>query len=412
MIILIFSLSAHSSTRTSNKLWKNGSRYACLDYANIMIQARRPRRPLTAPYALSALCALAGLLLIMGLVANPALAREKRPKATHRPPVMLANPEVQAFIDEMQARHGFEPAPLSQLFETQRPDNRVIRIMAPAPVQLTPDWQSYRARFVNSRRINRGLQFWEAHAETLHRAADTYGVPPEIIVAIIGVETEYGRNMGSFNIFNALATIGFYGERRREFFRSELEQYLLLTRDNNMDLTTTRGSFAGALGIPQFMPSSQRRWGVDFDGDGRVDLIHSPTDAIGSVGNFLKSHGWIKGETAVVSAIAPDPLPEAYQKVDIKPAIAISQFRDAGFDFGESGLTAGLPDAPATLVSLSSPKMATEYWLGFNNYYVITRYNRSAAYAMSVIELASAIRQARGAPDTRTKTESEQGIGG
>lgn len=408
MIILIFSLSAHSSTRTSNKLWKNGNRYACSDYANIMIQARRPRRTHTA---LSALFALAGLLLIMGLLGNPVQAREKRPKATQRPPIMLVNPEVQAFIDDMQARHGFEPAPLSQLFETQRPDNRVIRIMAPAPVQLTPDWQSYRARFVNSRRINRGLQFWEANAETLHRAAETYGVPPEIIVAIIGVETEYGRNMGNFNIFNALATIGFYGERRREFFRSELEQYLLLARDNSMDLTTTRGSFAGALGIPQFMPSSQRRWGVDFDGDGKVDLIHSPTDAIGSVGNFLKSHGWIKGETAVISVIAPDPLPEAYQKVDIKPAIAVTQFRDSGFGFGEQGLTAGLADAPATLVSLSSPKIATQYWLGFNNYYVVTRYNRSAAYAMSVIELAEAIRQARGTPDSSATTELEQRIG-
>lgn len=409
MIILIFSLSAHSSTRTSNKLWKNGNRYACSDYANIMIQARRPRRTHTA---LSALFALAGLLLIMGLLGNPVQAREKRPKATQRPPIMLVNPEVQAFIDDMQARHGFEPTPLSQLFETQRPDNRVIRIMAPAPVQLTPDWQSYRARFVNSRRINRGLQFWEGHAETLHRAAETYGVPPEIIVAIIGVETEYGRNMGNFNIFNALATIGFYGERRREFFRSELEQYLLLARDNSMDLTTTRGSFAGALGIPQFMPSSQRRWGVDFDGDGKVDLIHSPTDAIGSVGNFLKSHGWIKGETAVISVIAPDPLPEAYQKVDIKPAIAVTQFRDSGFGFGEQGLTAGLADAPATLVSLSSPKIATQYWLGFNNYYVVTRYNRSAAYAMSVIELAEAIRQARGTPDSSATTELEQRIGG
>ena len=409
MIILIFSLSAHSSTRTSNKLWKNGTRYACSDYANIMIQSRRPRRTHTA---LSALFALAGLLLIMGLLGNPVQAREKRPKATQRPPIMLVNPEVQAFIDDMQARHGFEPTPLSQLFAPQRPDSRVIRIMAPAPVQPEPAWRPYRARFVHSRRINRGLQFWEGHAETLHRAAETYGVPPEIIVAIIGVETEYGRNMGNFNIFNALATIGFYGERRREFFRSELEQYLLLARDNSMDLTTTRGSFAGALGIPQFMPSSQRRWGVDFDGDGKVDLIHSPTDAIGSVGNFLKSHGWIKGETAVISVIAPDPLPEAYQKVDIKPAIAVTQFRDSGFGFGEQGLTAGLPDAPATLVSLSSPKIATQYWLGFNNYYVVTRYNRSAAYAMSVIELAEASRQARGTPDSSATTELEQRIGG
>ena len=370
-----------------------------------MIQAFRPRRPRIS------VCAMAALLVLTNLIANPAFAREKanqgRHKSVQRPPVMLQNPEVQNFVDEMQARHGFEPSSLNQLFESQRPDSRVIRIMAPAPVQLTPDWQNYRARFVNSRRINRGLQFWEAHSDTLNRAAETYGIPPEVIVAIIGVETEYGRNMGGFNIFNALATIGFYGERRRDFFRSELEQYLLLARDNAMDLNTTRGSFAGALGIPQFMPSSQRRWGVDFDHDGRVDLIHSPVDAIGSVGNFLQSHGWVKGETSVVPVIVPDPLPLAFQKVEVKPGISLAQFREAGFEFSDSRI----PDAPATLVSLSSPKAATEYWLGFNNYYVITRYNRSAAYAMSVIELAEAIRQARGIPNVRETADSEQRIG-
>ena len=336
------------------------------------------------------LALLAGLSLL--LLPQVAQARSQKHKAPPAQPPMLQNPAVQAFIQDMSERHGFDQATLSAEFAYQRPNAQVIRIMAPAPTQLTPNWVAYRERFVNSRRINRGLQFWEAYADTLDKAAREYGVPAEIIVAIIGVETEYGRNMGSFNILNALASIGFYGERRREFFQSELEQYLLLARDNAMDLDTTRGSFAGALGIPQFMPSSQRRWGVDFDGNGKVDLIHSPVDAIGSVANFLKSHGWAKGEMPVISVTPPEPLPAEFEKVDVKPGIRLEQYRDAGFGFAakESDRT------PATLVTLSSPKAATQYWLGFNNYYVITRYNRSAAYAMSVIELGDAIRLARG----------------
>ncbi len=304
---------------------------------------------------------------------------------------MSTNPEIQSFINEMQEKHGLDSASLTQLFDHQRPDRRVIKIMAPAPAQLTPNWVAYRSRFVNSRRINRGVQFWQAYATDIARAEEQFGIPAEIIVAIIGVETEYGRNMGSFSVLNALATIGFYGERRREFFRSELEQYLLLARENQMDLAGTRGSFAGAMGIPQFMPSSQRRWGVDFDGDGRVDLRESPVDAIGSVANFLKSHGWITGQAMVLNVEPPTPFPEAFEKVDIKPSMTLEAFHAAGFTFSSS-----LSDHTlATLVSLSTPTAPNQYWLGLQNYYVITRYNRSAAYAMSVIELGRAIRTAR-----------------
>ena len=351
--------------------------------------------------------ALVALMIGVILINAPAMAGSKKSKAPPTQPPMLQNPAVQAFIQDMSDRHGFDQAALSAQFADQRPNAQVIRIMAPAPAQLTPNWVAYRERFVNSRRINRGIQFWDAYADTLDKASREYGVPPEIIVAIIGVETEYGRNMGSFNILNALASIGFYGERRREFFQSELEQYLLLARDNAMDLDTTRGSFAGAMGIPQFMPSSQRRWGVDFDGNGKVDLIHSPVDAIGSVANFLKSHGWAKGETPVISVTLPDPLPAEFEKVDVKPGIRLAQYRDAGFRFVSNDTDQTL----ATLVTLTSPKAPTQTWLGFNNYYVITRYNRSAAYAMSVIDLGDAIRQARstmanGAPANADATSS------
>ena len=340
------------------------------------------------------------LLLLIGCLAFSAAAKTTKPapKLHTNPhpiqqPTMNTNGELQDFMRQMQETHGFSAEWLAAAFTDQRPDARVIKIMAPAPAQLTPNWTAYRARFVNQRRISRGVNFWADNAATLEKAARQYGVPAEIMVAIIGVETEYGRNMGSFSVLNALATLGFYGERRREFFQSELEQYLLLARDNQLDLNNTRGSFAGAMGIPQFMPSSQRRWGVDYDGDGRLDLAHSATDAIGSVGNFLKSHGWSSGDQAVIAVNAPNPLPSNFEKVDIKPGVPLESYKEAGFIFNThlSGNT------PATLVSLSTPNAPTDYWLGLNNYYVITRYNRSAAYAMSVIELGAAIRTARDA---------------
>ena len=333
-------------------------------------------------------------LLICGLVLpteSAAKTKTKKAPVEAKQPFMSSNPDVQQFIVDMQERHGFDSASLTTLFNQQRPDSRVVSIMAPAPTQLTPNWAAYRSRFVNQRRINRGIDFWDAYADQLTRAEKQFGVPAEIIVAIIGVETEYGRNMGSFSVLNALATIGFYGERRREFFQSELEQYLLLARENQLDLANTKGSFAGAMGIPQFMPSSQRRWGVDFDGDGRIDLRQSPIDAIGSVGNFLKSHGWQTDQIAVIPVMAPNPLPSSFEKVDIKPGISLEAYQTAGFTFS----TKLRDDTLATLVSLSTPNQATAYWLGLQNYYVITRYNRSAAYAMSVIDLGAAIRNAR-----------------
>lgn len=333
--------------------------------------------------------ALSTMLVSLTLWHSHAEARTKH--RTPSAPLMLENAEVTDFIKLMSERHGFDQRTLTASFDKQRPDARIIRIMAPAPAQLTPNWLAYRERFVNTRRINRGLQFWDNYADTLDKAVREYGVPAETIVAIIGVETEYGRNMGSFNVLNALASIGFYGERRREFFQSELEQYLLLARDNAMDLATTRGSFAGAMGIPQFMPSSQRRWGVDYDGNGRIDLAQSPVDAIGSVANFLKSHGWQKDEATVIPVTVPQPLPMVFEKVDVKPGVSLAQYKEAGFDFSTSLRDGTL----ATLVALSSPQAPTQYWLGLNNYYVITRYNRSAAYAMSVIELGKAIREAR-----------------
>ena len=203
-------------------------------------------------------------------------------------------PDVREFVTEMVERHGFAARKLESLFARAHYQGAVVTAMTPLPAGAR-SWQTYRANFLSERRIDAGVQFWRNHAGRLARARATYGVPPEIIVAIIGVETEYGRNQGGFRVVDALATLAFDYPRRAEFFRSELEQLLLLGRESRIDVERLRGSFAGAIGIPQFMPGSIRKYAVDFDNDGRLDLAGSAADAIGSVANFLKEHGWVAG---------------------------------------------------------------------------------------------------------------------
>jgi membrane-bound lytic murein transglycosylase B len=227
--------------------------------------------------------------------------------------------EVQSFIAEMQQRHGFDAASLHAEFARQGPDETVLRLIKPPTHPTQRSWQRYRARFLTPRRITHGLDFWREHGATVARAAGEYGVPPQIIVAIIGVETEYGRNTGSFNVFNALATLAFRYPPRRDFFRDELEQFLLLARDNRLDLATTTGSFAGAIGIPQFMPGSERRHAIDYDGDGRVDLAASTDDAIGSVARFLANHGWQADRPIAVPARNGERAPGEWLAAGIKP---------------------------------------------------------------------------------------------
>jgi membrane-bound lytic murein transglycosylase B len=212
-------------------------------------------------------------------------------------------------------------------------------------------------------------------------------VPPEIIVAIIGVETEYGGNTGNFRVLEALATLAFHYPRRADFFRTELEQFLLLARENGMDPVNMRGSFAGAIGIPQFMPGSQRRYAVDFDGDQKIDLSSSVDDAIGSVGRFLEQHGWQAGQPIAVLARARGEPERNLIEAGIQPTLLVAEL-------AQQGITADADaQATVTLVDLVSPGRPTEYWLGYNNFYVITRYNRSSFYAMSVFQLAAAIRE-------------------
>ena len=294
----------------------------------------------------------------------------------------------------MHERHGFDTADLVRQFAAVRSNAVVLRAIRPAAVpEQQRSWQRYRARFLNDRRLTHGLKFLDEHGATLARAQALYGVPQEIIVAIIGVETEYGRTTGSFRVLEALATLAFDYPPRAPFFRSELEQFLLLARENGIDALDYKGSYAGAIGIPQFMPSSQRRYAVDFDGDGHIDLRGSATDAIGSVASFLSMHGWQPGQTVALPAGVDGDTRELVA-AGIKPWLSLREIHDKGARAMIADDTA-LVDQPVALIDLVTPDQPTEYWLGFNNFYVITRYNRSSFYAMSVFQLAESLREAR-----------------
>jgi membrane-bound lytic murein transglycosylase B len=302
-----------------------------------------------------------------------------------------AEQAVADFIARMQSRHGFAAAELLRYFAVIEPNASVLRAIAPAAVpEQQRSWERYRERFVNSRRADGGLRFWRDNREALQRAEADYGVPPEIVCAIIGVETEYGSNRGGFKVFEALATLAFHYPRRAEFFREELEAFLLLARDAGVDPLSLRGSYAGAIGIPQFMPSSIRRFAVDYDGDGRIDLVHSSSDAIGSVAAFLAGHGWQPGAPVALPAhVDGDPAPLI--AAGLKPSFALRELAQRGVLTGISG------DADArrtaALVDLTTPDAATEYWAAFDNFWVITRYNRSSFYAMAVFQLAQTLRE-------------------
>ncbi len=315
-------------------------------------------------------------------------------KTAHQSPPFSADPDVRAFIVAMHEQHGFDVAHLTRQFAGIRSNATILRAIRPAAVpEQQRSWQRYRERFVNDRRIRNGLRFWQDNDAELARAEAIYGVPPEIITAIIGVETEYGRNMGKFVVLEALATLAFDYPPRAAFFRSELEQFLLMARENGVNPLEIKGSYAGAIGIPQFMPSSQRRYAVDFDGDDRIDLRRSITDAIGSVARFLNIHGWQgRAPVAVPAIVAGDPTPLI--AAGLKPGLPLPELAKQGVT--ARGDTQQFGELPAALIDLVTPDQVTEYWIGFDNFYVITRYNRSSFYAMSVFQLAEALRAAQG----------------
>ena len=307
--------------------------------------------------------------------------------AAQTPPSFASEPEVIDFARDLEQRQGFNADELLAQFAQTRPNAKVLQLIKPPTSPLQRSWERYRPRFLNERRINGGVRFWQENQAMLARARALYGVPEEIIVAIIGVETEYGRNTGGFRVLEALATLAFHYPLRAEFFRTELEQFLLLARENNLDPLAVKGSFAGAIGIPQFMPGSQRRYAVDFDGDQRIDLGNSVDDAIGSVGRFLEQHGWQAGQGIALPASSQGEPERSLLEAGLRPSLKVAELSSKGV------ISDADPAATVALIDLVSPGRETEYWLGFDNFYVITRYNRSSFYAMSVFQLAEEIRK-------------------
>ncbi|MEZ5573399.1 MAG: lytic murein transglycosylase B [Halioglobus sp.] len=295
------------------------------------------------------------------------------------------NPAARVVVEELVTEEGFDREQLLQVFaEAERKDGILEAIARPA--ERTKPWYEYRAIFLNQKREDQGVEFFKEHRATLERAEREFGVPAEIIVAIIGVETYYGRVAGSYRVIDALSTLAFDYPPRSPFFTSELKHFLILTRDQGLDPTDMVGSYAGAMGFGQFMPSSYRSYAIDFDGDGVIDIWKNPVDAIGSVANYFKRHGWRPGETVVVAADASADTPDSIfvaSRDQLKPQKTVAQFAN-------EGVVARVkldPDALATAMKFELPN-GYEYWLGLHNFYVITRYNQSAMYAMSVYQLS------------------------
>ncbi|NQX89814.1 MAG: lytic murein transglycosylase B [Halioglobus sp.] len=298
------------------------------------------------------------------------------------------HPAATALVDELVVEEGFDRAALTRIFaEAERKDSILEAIARPA--EKTKPWYEYRAIFLNDKREKQGVEFYREHRDTLQRAEREFGVPAALIVAVIGVETSYGRNMGSYRVLDALSTLGFDYPPRSEFFTSELKHYLILTRDQGVDPTRMKGSYAGAMGYGQFMPSSYRAYAIDFDGDEIIDIWRNPVDAIGSVANYFKAHGWRSGETVVAQADAAADTPAdifVRSRKDLKPVRTIAQLAAAGVVARQTLNPQAL--AIAMRFELES---GYQFWLGLHNFYVITRYNHSAMYAMSVYQLSQAI---------------------
>ncbi|WP_035372825.1 lytic murein transglycosylase B [Pseudoduganella violaceinigra] len=345
----------------------------------------------------------------LGLAAAPAAnaaahAPAKSAKAPKKPAIDYSGEfvnfgqwkDVQQFMGDLEQKHGIPLAESEKLFLELRYIDAAVQLVKPAPPGKPKNWQAYSARFIEPKRIRAGIDFWNANRDALARAEALYGVPAEIIVGIIGVETLYGRDMGKFRVLDVLATLAFSypptpnREVRMAFFRSELEAAIVSSRQAGLDPLALTGSYAGAVGLPQFMPGNIYTLGVDFDNDGKVDLRNSPSDAIGSVANFLVAHGWKRD----------DPAPLAYPAT-MSPERAWEKYLNGGLDpkyRGEELLAAGvhpatdLPPGMYGLVDLQNGSEATEYWVGSNNFFSITKYNRSYFYAMSVVELGKAIK--------------------
>jgi len=291
--------------------------------------------------------------------------------------------DVRNFVNDMVKKHRFDEQMLMHWMNSVEQQKTALEAIA-RPAEGKP-WKDYRPIFITNKRISKGVEFWRKHKDVLSQAEQRYGVPAEIIVAIIGVETFYGKRSGSYPVLDALTTLGFDYPPRASFFRKELEQFLLMSREERFDPRTLKGSYAGAMGMPQFISSSFRSYAVDFDGDGTRDLWGSTADAIGSVANYFSRHGWRNGAPVISRAQVSDSARPLASK-RMRPEKSIAEYKQVGvvplsnFNDQESAILLGLEG-----------KNGQEYWLGLNNFYVITRYNHSPLYAMAVYQLGQAV---------------------
>ena len=329
------------------------------------------------------------VISLLGSLAAPSCAASVSRQGVVQRGDYLARPDVQEFLDSMVEEHDFDHDQLEKLFAQVHRQDRVLEAIA-RPAEAKP-WKDYRPIFLTDARIEGGVDFWHANEELLARAESEMGVAPEYVVAIIGVETFYGQRTGSFRVLDTLTTLGFDYPPRADFFRRELEQYLLLTREETLDPLELTGSYAGAMGKGQFISSSYRMYAVDFDGDGRRDLWGSVADAVGSVANYFRRHGWEHGAPVTVPAAVTgsEDAHELLVSAGVKPTLSLPELAAAGIRPAEA---LGDDSESVSVIELDGAN-GVEYWIGFDNFYVITRYNRSPLYAMAVHQLAQEIRR-------------------
>lgn len=296
-------------------------------------------------------------------------------------------PDVVAFAQEMQQRHGFDQTEVLALLAQAEKKQKILDAIA-RPAEKAKPWKEYRKIFITDARIQGGVDFWLAHEQELATISQRYQVEPQMIVAIIGVETSYGKNTGSFRVLDALTTLAFDYPPRAAFFRQQLVEFLLLAREQNQDPLTLTGSYAGAMGYGQFMPSSYRNFAVDFDGDGFADIWQNTRDAIASVANYFKKHGWKQGEPVIARAHVASGFDDSLASNGLKPEYSLLDLASRGV----APVVDNLGGNRKAVLIRQEGDYGTEYWLGFDNFYTITRYNNSSMYAMAAQQLAEAIK--------------------
>ena len=295
--------------------------------------------------------------------------------------------EVRAYIDELSGSYGFSKNNLEKVLSDHKPNKRIIDLIS-RPSEKRLQWHEYRKILVDEARIKLGVEFWNENIGSLSEAEQVYSVAPEIIVAIIGVETRYGKIMGSYPVVEALSTLAFDYPPRAKFFRKELTEFFILTRDQKLDPASLTGSYAGAMGYGQFIPSSYRAYAVDFDGDNFKDIWNNKADAIGSVANYFSRHGWQGDGPVIVRGYKTSPNLDVTANESLEPKFLAGDLR-------KKGIRNNLADNTKVALFEMQGEMGQEYWLGLSDFYVITRYNRSSMYALAVFQLSQAIKQER-----------------